>query len=264
MARGASTVQHILAYSFVVVLIIVQNNNFRKCLLLFVPQNTSVDRVPVMHMQVPHAAINGQSQKHAAKLAKTAASTIGSDQGLDTIKAGYTSTSDKQIGVGSGQAAVSDGQKVSISGQAGQGAANVIPDGFSKTSKPSMDAQTAVKKKTRKGRKQRASTQNLTGDKVSAAAPTSNINRQEVAPALNNTGSNTKRSTKKGKATQKTTHAQPNPPAAKTAGMQSECMAPTDASSCCSCCALLQVKALNAMSCSLHAHVNAFTLMMTI
>ena len=191
-------------------------------------------------MQVPHAAINGQSQKYAAKLAKTADSTIGHNQGADTIKSGYITTSDRQIGAGSRQADETKGQKVGADGQSGQVAAGVIPDALSKTSNPSTDALTEVKKKSRKGRKQRASTKNLTGEKVSAAAPTSNtthINKQEVAPALNNTGSNMKRSTKKGKPTQNTTHAQPNPPAAKTAaGMQPKFTALTDASSCCSRC----------------------------
>ena len=189
-----------------------------------------------MHMQVPHAAINGQSQKHAAKLAKTAASTIGSVQGLDTIKAGYMTTSDRQTEAGNGETDVNTMQKVDVDGQSGQVAAGVIPDALSKTSNPSTDALTEVKKKTRKGGRQRASNKKLAGEKASAAAPTSNINKQEVAPALTNTGSNTKRSTKKGKATQNTAHAQPNPPAAKTAGMQPKSMALTDASSCCSRC----------------------------
>ena len=261
----------------VVVFIIVKNNRFLEVFaVVCVWQNISVDKSYVMHVQVPHAAINGQSRKHAGKLAKNAGSTIGSDEGLDTIKAGYMTTSDKRIGAGSGETDVNTMQKVDVDGQSGQAAAGVITDALSKTSNPSTDALTEVKKKSRKGRRQRASNKKLTGEKASAAAPvknTSSTDMQEAAPAFTNTGSDIKRGKKKDRATLTSTPLQHNPPA-ETAGMkpiaQTDSCPPVAAAvellMAHNCCfpALLHVKALNAMSCSLHAHVDAFTLMMTI
>lgn len=108
-----------------------------------------------MHVQVPHVAIKGQ--KHSAKLlaldhktakdAKPVKSVLDSNPDPDTIKAGHVTTTERQTGAGNGQADVVEGQKVGVDGQS----AEVIPDAFSKTTSPSTGAQTAVKKKTRRG-----------------------------------------------------------------------------------------------------------------
>ena len=124
----------------------------------------------LLHVQVPHEVVDGKRQKRTAKLlgdhqtpnlskgADPVKSIIGSNQSLDTIKAGRITTPERQAGVGSGQADVDEGQKVGTDGQSGQGVAGVIPDAFSKTTSPGTDAQT---KKPRKGRKKGGSTKNL-------------------------------------------------------------------------------------------------------
>lgn len=173
-------------------------------------------------------------QKHSAKLlaldhktakdAKPVKSVIDSNPDPDTIKAGHITTTERQIAAGNGQADVNKGQQVGLDGQS----AGVIPDAFSKTASPSTGAQTAVKKKIRRGgRRQRASTQTLTGEAASAAATIDKASStdQEIAPASTNTGSNTKNSKKKTKAVQD------NPPAAESAGTKPDvlCLALRDA-----------------------------------